>query len=129
MAMRERCNNPHNKRYNCYGGRGIKVCEEWDSFEAFRAWAQSSGYEKGLTIDRVDVNAGYHPGNCRWATRSEQNRNYRRNRMLTLNGKTQCVQDWAHELGLNSTTILFRLRSGMSVERALTTTDLRRRHI
>ena len=124
-AMKERCMNPHNKSFRRYGGRGISVCQEWLDFSVFRAWALASGYAEGLTIDRMDNDGNYEPRNCRWVTPREQNRNYSRNRMLTFHGKTQCVQDWAHELGINSTTILFRLRSGKTTEAALSVIDYR----
>jgi hypothetical protein len=123
--MKERCTNANNKRFSRYGGRGISVCQEWMDFSAFRAWALASGYSDGKTIDRIDNNGNYEPENCRWATRREQNRNYSRNRMITFNGKTQCVQDWAHELGIKSATISFRLRSGKTTEEALSKTDFR----
>ncbi len=124
-AMKERCMNPHNKSFRRYGGRGISICQEWLDFAVFRAWALASGYAEGMTIDRRDNDGNYEPGNCRWATTREQNRNYSRNRMLTFNGKTQCVQDWAQELGIGRSTILLRLKSGKTTEEALTKIDLR----
>ena len=79
--MRYRCNSPKDKKYACYGGRGIKVCEEWDNnFEAFFIWAIETGYRRGLQIDRIDTNKGYSPSNCRWATHQDQQRNKRNNR-------------------------------------------------
>lgn len=81
--MLTRCSNPSNNRYVNYGGRGIKVCEEWSSsFEAFDKWATSNGYEDSLTIERVEVNKGYSPDNCTWIPLAEQALN---KRMLSTN--------------------------------------------
>lgn len=103
--MRHRCLNPQHHEYKNYGGRGISVCEEWHKFEVFYAWAISSGYAKGLSIERKDVNGNYCPENCTWITMKEQARNRRNN--VVYDGKTQ--NEWARELGLSRTT-LFRYR-------------------
>lgn len=116
-AMKERCYNPHSKSYRRYGERGITICDEWrNSFEAFYEWAVSNGYQEGLTIDRIDNNKGYSPDNCRWVTYKQQNRNYSRNHMITYNGKTQCIADWAEEVGINQATILYRIKAGKTVD-------------
>ena len=73
-AMLYRCNNPKAPRWQYYGGKGVSVCKEWQTFEAFYQWATTNGYEEGLTIDRVDNNKDYEPSNCRWITRSENTR-------------------------------------------------------
>ena len=71
-GMKARCSNPNNKAYRWYGGKGIKVCKEWDSsYLSFKKWAISTGYRKGLTIDRIDSTMNYEPSNCQWLTRSE----------------------------------------------------------
>ena len=123
-AMKERCNNPHNKSYKRYGNRGIKVCSEWEtSFSAFYEWAKASGYDEGLTIDRINNEKGYSPENCRWVTTAQQNRNYSRNHFLTYQGQTLCIKDWAEKTGINQATILFRLKAGKTIEQALSPVD------
>lgn len=81
--MKNRCNNPNHPAYKDYGSRGIKVCEEWDDFNNFFMWAMTNGYSDKLTIDRKDVDKGYYPENCRWATKSMQNHNQRSKRHST----------------------------------------------
>lgn len=81
--MRYRCSNPKDRKYKYYGGRGIKVCEEWDSsFKAFESWALVNGYADDLTIDRINVNGDYEPKNCRWISMAEQQQNKRSNRSI-----------------------------------------------
>lgn len=117
--MLNRCKNPNVPCYPNYGGRGIKVCERWKSFENFLADMGEPGPE--MSIDRIDVNGDYEPLNCRWATAIVQQSNTRKNRFLTHNGKTQTVSTWAREVGINPTRIALRLAKGWSVEKALTT--------
>ena len=83
IGMRQRCNDPNQKSYPDYGGRGIRVCQEWDNFEAFESWAMSNGYDpnsvnRECTIDRIDVNGNYEPSNCRWVSAAVQNKNKRK---------------------------------------------------
>lgn len=117
--MLGRCRDKNNKDY---GGRGITVCDEWESsFPSFREWALSSGYKHGLTIDRIDNNKGYSPDNCRWVGAKEQALNRRSNRIATFNGETHTFYEWDEILGFTRGTISQRVTSrGWSIERALT---------
>jgi len=116
--MRERCRNPKLRCYKNYGGRGIRVCRRWVLFSNFIA-DMGPRPTPHHTIDRIDVNGHYEPGNCRWATPREQNRNRRCNTVLTLNGESKCLQEWADDLGISSSTLVNRL-ADWPLERALT---------
>lgn len=118
QAMIARCTRPSHGAYHRYGGRGIKICDRWrHSFEDF--FADMGPRPEGLTLDRIDTNGHYEPGNCRWATRAEQSRNQRTNVLLSAFGKTMCAAAWAKEIGVTRTCIWLRLRRGWSVEKAL----------
>lgn len=115
QGMIRRCNNPQRNEYKNYGGRGIKVCDEWEkSFIAFRDWALTNGYSDTLTIERKDVNGNYEPENCIWATKKEQANNRRDNKFLTYNGKTQTISQWAKELNIHENTLRDRIQKGWS---------------
>ena len=103
--MLTRCENPNAINYADYGGRGITVCEEWHDFQTFYDWAMSSGYEPGLTIDRVDNGKGYSPDNCRWATSREQAENRRSTRLFEFNGETHCLSKWARMFCVDPTNL------------------------
>lgn len=120
--MIQRCTNMNRSDYKRYGGRGITVCDEWkDSFQAFNDWAVSNGYADDLTLDRIDSNGNYEPQNCRWATYKEQGNNKRSNRLLTYNGETHTIAEWADIVGIKSSIIYQRINCyKWSVERALT---------
>lgn len=122
LDIKDRCYNPNNSEYNRYGGRGICVCDEWrNNFSAFKDWALENGFQKSLTIDRIDNDGDYEPGNCRWVDRATQSRNTSRNHYLTVNGRTQTVMDWAKEKGLNESVIRRRILRGWSDERSVNT--------
>lgn len=102
-----------------YHGRGIVVCERWQSFENFLA--DTGARPTGTTIDRIDNDGNYEPGNCRWATDVEQQRNRSSNRLVTYSDRTQTVTDWARESGMSPSTLHTRLRRGWEFGRAIST--------
>lgn len=117
--MKGRCLNKNNEAYKNYGGRGITICDAWlNSSESFYTWAIENGYKKGLTIDRIDNNGNYCPENCRWVTRKEQNKNTRRNWLITYNEETRCLSDWASIYNIKKNTLKGRLQRGWSIEKA-----------
>lgn len=119
--MVRRCTVPTHPGFKYYGGRGITVCERWMRFENFLEDMRSQ-WTTGLTLERKDNGIGYFPGNCKWATRAEQMRNMRRNRMISFEGQTLCLSDWAAKLEIPVSTLSSRLHIlGWSNERTLTT--------
>lgn len=92
--MKQRCQNRKCRAYRNYGGRGIRVCDDWQTFEPFFEWAVSNGYANGLDIDRIDNNGDYSPENCRWVTRRENINNRRKTIVLTVNGVTMPRTQW-----------------------------------
>jgi hypothetical protein len=116
--MRQRCENPNNDRFAAYGGRGIRVCERWQTFENF--FSDMGARPAGTSIDRYpDKNGNYEPGNCRWASPREQQNNRRVNHLITWQGETLTVTEMARKLGINKGTFLARVRRGWTVERAI----------
>ncbi len=118
MDMRARCFNTNNPAYPRYGGRGITICERWDSYKSFLA--DMGECPPGLQLDRIDNELGYEPDNCRWATPKEQASNRRSNLMATMGGRTQTVGQWAHEFNVPANRIYKRMGRGWSLYRALT---------
>lgn len=106
-SMRTRCSDPKVRQWPWYGGRGITVCDRWQKFENFLA--DMGVRPEGMTLDRIDNDGHYEPGNCRWADSAEQRRNHRGVRLITFNGKTQCLNDWAQELGYDRKKLSRRL--------------------
>lgn len=123
-GMKNRCYIKSCCSYPLYGGRGIKICEEWKTdFAKFRDWALANGYEDGLSIDRIDPNGNYEPGNCRWATAKEQRANQRdteRGKKVTINGVTRSKSEWAAEYGVSPAEVYYyEVKRGMPFEQAL----------
>ena len=117
LTMRQRCEKPKSTCYHKYGAKGIKVCEEWGSFENFRDWAYSHGYDDTLTIDRIDPKGDYSPKNCRWATQKEQQNNRSNNVKFTYNGVTKTLMEWSELVGIPYSALYCRVYRGWSVER------------
>lgn len=104
----QRCTNPKSRSYSRYGARGITVCKRWKKFDNFLE-DMGERPSPNHTIERIDNNEGYKKSNCRWATRQEQMRNISTNRMVTYNGETKCVGEWAQITGINSSTLHSRI--------------------
>lgn len=122
-GMVNRCHSQESRAYKWYGARGIEVCDEWrNDVWAFYNWAHSAGYQDDLTIDRIDVNGPYSPENCRWVTMRTQANNTRSNKSATYKGKTQTISQWANEIGINESTLRWRLSHGWTIEKAISTT-------
>lgn len=108
--MLARCYKKYAKHYDNYGGRGIKVCDEWkNSFVSFKKWAMTNGYHDNLTLDRKNNDGDYEPSNCRWATRKEQARNVRNNRLVLYNGIAKPLSEWCEILGIKISGVRKRL--------------------
>ena len=121
----KRCFNPNDSNFANYGGRGITVCDRWmePDGQGFLNFLYDMGKRPSLahSIDRIDVDGDYEPGNCRWADSKQQARNRTDNRVLTLNEKSQTMVEWAEELGMSYMVLSMRIQRGWSHERALTT--------
>lgn len=118
-GMKQRCIDINASNYANYGGRGIKVCDEWLEYENFKKWALSNGYSDNLSIDRINVNGNYEPKNCSWATNEEQSNNRRCSHYIEINGEKKTVSQWAKISNLSPSTILQRINKGISGEKLL----------
>lgn len=121
LSMRQRCYDPKNKAYRFYGARGITICDEWlKSYSSFLAHVGRKPSPEH-SIERIDNNGNYEPGNVRWATRVEQCNNRRSSHFLDWNGKCQTMAQWGREVGIDPLTLSARLSRGWSAEKTLTT--------
>lgn len=120
-GMKQRCNNPHDDFFYCYGARGIRVCNDWsDNFKNFYEWAMENGYRPGLTIDRRNADGNYCPENCRWITMREQQAN-KRNSVFVEDGTERItLAEVAKRYGISKSTALLRFRQGATVCAPLT---------
>jgi len=119
-AMHQRCYYPRAINYQCYGARGISICKErYKNFPVFYAWAMANGYKEWLSIDRINNNGNYEPSNCRFIGPKSQARNRKNTRLLTLDGITKSVVEWAELSGIGATTILYRISAGWPSDKLL----------
>jgi hypothetical protein len=125
--MKARCLNKKNTSYHSYGGRGVTVCDRWLSFANF--FADMGECPEGKELDRQDNSKGYFKENCRWVTHKKNQRNRRSCMMLTYQGKTMCLQDWADEYKMCYQTLRMRLLSGKSMEESLKPTSHVPKHL
>lgn len=122
IGIKQRCFNPKNKSFIDYGGRGIKICEEWKlSFESFHNWSISNGYSEGLSIDRVDNDGNYELSNCRWTTKKFQSRNRRNCVKIKYENKSLTASEWSDITGIPSKVLTQRIRRGWTPEKTITT--------
>lgn len=127
--MKNRCMSPDYRNYHRYGGRGIKVCDEWMQYEPFKDWALKNGYNDSLTISRIDINGNYEPSNCKWATPKEQSNNQTNTVRFEYNGESHTIAEWAEIVGLPRTTLSHRInKHHWPIEKALTTPAMQRGH-
>lgn len=120
-SMMDRCYREKSANYRFYGGRGIRVCDEWHNIENFEKWCAESGHRKGLSLDRVNPDGNYCPGNCRWVTPKQQANNRRNTVYLTHDGETHTISEWAEITGICRSTISNRIYGlGWDVGKALT---------
>lgn len=124
-CMLKRCYNPNESMYHRYGGRGILVCDEWLGADGFQAFAADMGEpsSREMTLDRIDGNGHYCKENCRWATRTEQNRNTARNRLVEVDGVSRCLSEWSEISKISEKCIAKRLRRGWPAKEAVFTPD------
>lgn len=118
INMRQRCRNQNHPSWPNYGGRGITICDRWSRFENF--YADMGDRPAGMTIERIDNNGNYEPGNCRWASKPEQSVNKRTNVFIERDGQTKTLSQWCNELGINYWTAHARIRRGASPLEAIT---------
>lgn len=118
VAMRQRCRDPHASNFAHYGGRGVSVCHRWEDFDSFCADIPPRPSMEH-TLDRIDNDGNYEPGNVRWSTRTEQNRNRRTNRRLQLDGEVLTLAEWGERSGIDFRTIASRLSRGWSTPDAV----------
>ena len=118
--IKSRCLNKNSTNYHRYGGRSIKICNEWiHDFKSFYEWSINHGYSDNLTIDRIDNNGNYTPDNCRWVDSKVQSTNKSNNHYVIINGIKKTLSEWCILKNINYRTVQDRLKRKWSIERAL----------
>ncbi len=121
QSMKDRCYNKNNQDYYNYGQKNIRVCDDWNNdFMNFYNWSMRNGYNKKLTIDRINNDKGYQPNNCRWATNIEQANNKKNNIIIEYKGVRDTLPNWARKTGIKPGTLQYRYYNNWDVERMLT---------
>lgn len=119
--MKSRCNNPNASKFYLYGGKGIKVCDEWkNNFINFYNWATNNGYKDTLTIDRINSDKNYEPNNCKFATYEEQNSHLKSTILITYKNETHTIKEWSKITGLSVDCLSARYLRKWSIKRLLT---------
>lgn len=118
--IKKRCYSENAINYKDYGGRGIKVCDEWrEDYTAFRDWSLENGYDDSLSIDRINVDGDYEPENCRWVDSKAQNNNRRSNHRISYNGETHTIAEWADITGISPNQLYKKIGNGKTLEEIL----------
>lgn len=126
--IKKRCTNERSKVFGNYGGRNIKICEEWmNDFSKFHKWSITNGYKDNLSIDRKDNDGNYEPSNCRWVTSEVQNNNTRKNVRVEIEGVTRTLSQWSKLSGVNERTISHRFKNGITGKALLKETNYKRK--
>lgn len=122
ISMIYRCHNPKNSAYKWYGARGISVCDDWKTYEGFKAWVEATRPREDYTVERIDVNGNYSPDNCTWIPMSEQAKNRTSSIQIEHDGRVQNLTDWCKELNLEYKRVHNRMfKLGWDFEKAITT--------
>jgi hypothetical protein len=125
QGMRQRCNNPNANFYEYYGAKGVKICQEWNEYKAFKQWAVENGYDEGLSIDRIDVDGGYNPNNCRWISLREQQSNKSNNVFVLYQDEDITLAELSRRTGLSLPMLHRRYHAGYTGEKLWQTTHLK----
>lgn len=122
LNMIDRCYNPNARSYKRYGGRGIRICDEWlNDYNSFEKWCLSNGFQCGLAIDRIDNDGDYSPTNCRFVTLKENNQKRCTTVFYTIDGEKKNLQQWCEHYGIKRGTVYTRIKHGWDIKDALTT--------